>query len=141
MNNKIHSAPLTAHFNLSEFIHSVTASQRSINNDLPEEYFDRIRGLALILEHVRSLIDDKIIITSGYRCPALNRLVGGARNSKHTLGVAVDFTFGDFHLKCGIVARALKLSFNCHFVKVYGDRNFIHVDFPISYLESLSHDN
>ena len=33
-------------------------------------------------------------MTSGYRCPALNRLVGGVEGSQHTLGQAADITAG-----------------------------------------------
>ena len=32
-----------------------------------------------------------MIITSGYRCSEVNKLVGGVSNSQHTIGQAVDF--------------------------------------------------
>ena len=35
-------------------------------------------------------IRDRIIVSSGYRCPELNKAVGGARTSQHTLGQAAD---------------------------------------------------
>jgi zinc D-Ala-D-Ala carboxypeptidase len=34
-------------------------------------------------------------VTSGYRCPQLNRAVGGVSNSQHVLGQAADITAGD----------------------------------------------
>ena len=44
------------------------------------------------LEHLRRLLGNApMIITSGYRCFAHNRAVGGAKNSLHMQGLAVDF--------------------------------------------------
>ena len=42
------------------------------------------RSLAAFLERARTAFGGKpIVITSGYRNPAINRLVGGASNSEH----------------------------------------------------------
>ncbi len=35
-----------------------------------------------------------IHISSGYRCPRLNKAVGGVKNSQHLTGQAVDIDFG-----------------------------------------------
>lgn len=45
-----------------------------------------------ILEPVRAHFDRKVIIHSGYRSPAVNKLVGGSNNSQHSRGEAVDFS-------------------------------------------------
>jgi uncharacterized protein YcbK (DUF882 family) len=42
------------------------------------------------LEKVRELYGKPIKITSGYRCPEHNRAIGGAANSSHVSGMAVD---------------------------------------------------
>jgi uncharacterized protein YcbK (DUF882 family) len=42
------------------------------------------------LEELRAQLDSRLVITSGYRCPAHNARVGGAPPSKHLLGIAVD---------------------------------------------------
>ena len=46
--------------------------------------------LVWALEKVRYSIDKPIIVTSGIRCPAHNAAIGGAKNSKHMLGMAAD---------------------------------------------------
>src|SRR4030066_336790 len=47
--------------------------------------------LAPVMEDVRGILGKPIIITSGYRCSRLNKLVGGRPNSKHVDGLACDF--------------------------------------------------
>lgn len=52
----------------------------------------RIVKLAKYMDGVRSFLGDRPIhITSGYRDPYSNRRVGGARDSRHMYGDAVDF--------------------------------------------------
>ena len=47
--------------------------------------------LIRVLENLRAKLGNrKIEITSGCRCPHHNALEGGARNSKHLLGIAAD---------------------------------------------------
>lgn len=49
------------------------------------------KRLLIMLEELRKRIGNKpIIINSGYRCPTHNRNVGGAKNSQHLYGKAVD---------------------------------------------------
>ena len=43
-----------------------------------------------VLEPIRAHFGKPIKIKSGYRCPALNKAVGGSANSQHLLGEAAD---------------------------------------------------
>ena len=47
-------------------------------------------SLILALEEVRALAGVPLRITSGYRCPAHNRAIGGALKSEHMAGLAAD---------------------------------------------------
>ena len=45
-----------------------------------------------VLDPIREKWQSPIYITSGYRCPLLNKKVGGVENSYHTRGMAADIT-------------------------------------------------
>ena len=82
---------LTEHFDLSEFTRSATAERHNIDNTIPEQYIPDIKRICEeVLEPLREYIGNPITISSGYRCPELNKLVGGVRNSQHKFGRAVD---------------------------------------------------
>ena len=82
---------LTEHFTLDEFTRSTTASRLKIDNSAPDDLMPNVKLTAIKLELVRKALGKPIIITSGYRCPALNARVGGVSTSAHTKGLAVDF--------------------------------------------------
>lgn len=82
---------LTEHFTLDEFTRSITASRLKIDNSVPDELMPNVKLTAIKLELVRKALGKPIIITSGYRCLALNARVGGVSTSAHTKGLAVDF--------------------------------------------------
>jgi len=84
---------LTEHFKLSEFSYSETAIRNGIDNTVPEQYIPSLINLCeQVLEPLREHIGEPIIISSGYRCPELNKLVGGAKNSQHMTGEAADIS-------------------------------------------------
>jgi hypothetical protein len=83
---------LSEHFKLDELIASQTAARRRIDNTPSAAIVEALRQTAEAMEAVRSLLGDRpITISSGYRSAALNRAIGGARNSAHVRGRAVDF--------------------------------------------------
>lgn len=82
---------LTPHFRLSEFSRSQTADSHGIDNSVPEELIPSLRNLCeQVLEPLREHFNKPVVISSGYRCPKLNRLVGGVSNSQHQKGEAAD---------------------------------------------------
>lgn len=83
---------LSPHFNLAEFTKSQTADKYQLYN-VPREEAEvaNLKALATnVLEPVRALFGRYIIITSGFRCATLNRLIGGAVTSQHLFGEAAD---------------------------------------------------
>lgn len=83
---------LTKNFSYSEFTESSTAKARGIDNSLPNQAVrTAIKELAEnILQPLRDAYGSGIRITSGYRCPALNKAVGGVATSAHLTGYAAD---------------------------------------------------
>lgn len=83
---------LTPHFTLDELTASQTAVRRGIDNKPTIQIVRNLTTLAETLERVRDLAGKALTISSGYRCPDLNKWVGGAPTSAHTLGLAADIT-------------------------------------------------
>jgi len=83
---------LTPHFTLEEFTFSQTATRKGIDNTPHEGILDNLCILANGMEDVRNLLNAPIYVSSGYRCPELNDLLGSKRTSQHTKGLACDFT-------------------------------------------------
>jgi hypothetical protein len=82
---------LSEHFTLAELTQSQTAARAGLKNDPTPEALENLKYLAGRLEAVRKLLGKPMIVSSGYRAPRVNALVGGAANSQHMLGQAVDF--------------------------------------------------
>lgn len=82
---------ITKNFTLEELYKSATANRYKIDNTPKQEYKDNLYSLVLdVLQPIRDEWKAPIIVSSGYRCEKLNIKVGGAKNSDHTKGCAVD---------------------------------------------------
>ncbi len=78
---------LSAHFSLSEF----ERNNYGVENNAPARAIDNLTTLCkFLLEPLRELVGKPIQITSGYRSPSLNALVGGTPTSQHSTGQACD---------------------------------------------------
>jgi zinc D-Ala-D-Ala carboxypeptidase len=88
---------LSTHFSLDELIFSQTSARLGIDNTPDAAVLANLKRLAAVLEQVRELLGGTpIVVSSGYRSPNLNKAVGGAQNSAHLSGLAVDFTAPHF---------------------------------------------
>lgn len=97
---------LSTNFSLSEFTASEMAARHGIDNTPPDDLLPTLQRTAEGLERVRALLGDKpITITSGYRCPKVNILVGSKPSSQHLLGEAADFKCPAFGTPAQIMRR------------------------------------
>ncbi len=79
------------YFTISELTRSATAKRLGINNNPTAEVRANLTALGEhILDPLREAWGAPIIVTSGYRCPKLNKAVGGASKSQHMYGQAAD---------------------------------------------------
>lgn len=79
------------YFTIKELTKSSTATRYGIDNTPSKDIEENLKALVEnILDPLRHAWGAPIIVTSGYRCSKLNKKVGGATNSQHTLGQAAD---------------------------------------------------
>ena len=82
---------LSTHFSYEELTASQWAARAGILNEPGPVELENLKRLAATLELVRYALGCPVIITSGYRCPEVNRNVGGSSTSMHVQGLAADF--------------------------------------------------
>lgn len=82
---------LSRSYTLDDLVVSDTARQNRVDNTPTKEVIDNLRNLAQsILQPLADTMSFRPYVTSGYRCPALNKLVGGVPTSQHVTGCAAD---------------------------------------------------
>jgi hypothetical protein len=82
---------LGKYFTLEEFVSSQTATRRGIGNTPTPSVLVNLRDLVQnILDPLREQLSQPVVVSSGYRSPALNRAIGGANTSQHVEGQAAD---------------------------------------------------
>ena len=87
---------LSEHLSLIEVTRSDYAKRNGINNMPNPEHTENLIELAnKIFEPIRNHFNKPIHVSSGYRCKQLNSAIGGAKNSQHTVGQAIDIDQGD----------------------------------------------
>lgn len=79
------------YFTIEELCQSETADKLKIDNTPSEEIIEHLTLLTdCLLDPLREAWGSAIIINSGYRCPILNKAVGGSKTSSHMSGWSVD---------------------------------------------------
>ena len=79
------------YFKKEELSHSDTAVSLGIDNTPSKEHVANLERLvAHVLDPLRESWGGPICVSSGYRCPMLNKKVGGVEGSYHTRGMAAD---------------------------------------------------
>lgn len=84
-------------FKAIDFFKSNIAKKYKINNFVKSQtIIDNLSVVADKIQEVRNLLNCPIIISSAYRCHALNELVKGEKYSQHLYGQAIDFIAPEF---------------------------------------------
>lgn len=80
---------LSEHFTLAELTHT---DHRQFDNTPDKQALINLQRLAEFLEQVKKALDGKpVMISSGWRCKALNDSLGSKDSSSHRTGTAADF--------------------------------------------------
>lgn len=118
---------LSEHFSLEEMVRSKTAALGKIINIAHPLAVENLRRLCVeVLEPIRKEFGSPIHVNSGYRCPALNNLVGGVKNSYHLSGRAADITATDV-MRLKDVIQDLRNSGVIRPVELIEYESFIHL--------------
>lgn len=117
------------YFTINELTRSATASKLGIDNTPSAEVRANLEALVVnCLDPVRTIYGKPIIVTSGYRCPALNAAVGGVANSQHTTGNAADIKPASGGSLEGIFRAAVRFGdFDQMILEEKGGGRWIHI--------------
>ena len=118
------------YFTFNELCRSETASKHKIDNTPSAEIIANLTALVdNVLDPLREAWGRPIIVTSGYRCEVLNKLVGGAPTSQHKQGQAADISAGSIedNKKLFDLAIKLKLPYD-QIIDEYGYK-WVHISY------------
>lgn len=85
---------LTDHFDLYDLTKTNWAKYQDMNREVDKTQIVKLTVLAKLMEHVMFVLSTPLTITSGYRCPELNKAIGSSEKSQHLLCEAADFIPG-----------------------------------------------
>jgi len=116
-------------FRLSELTYSRVAKLHGIDNvPTGTEYINLANLVQFVLQPMRDKHGSPLLVNSGYRCPEVNKIVGGAQNSQHMLGEAADITTGSIAKNAALFEWASKnLPFDQIILELSG--KWIHVSY------------
>jgi hypothetical protein len=87
---------LSKHLSRAEFERSDAATNYGISNSMNSGQLAKAMALAInCFEPIREYLGNPIRVNSGYRSPAVNKRIGGALTSQHSLGEAIDLDLHD----------------------------------------------
>ena len=126
MNNE----KLSDNFDLEEFTRSDKAKELGITNEPGEKELAALRVLvSRTIQPLRDKLGLPIHVNSGYRCPELNKAIGGVPTSQHQKGEAADLSIDG---KASDILEALENN-NIPFDQaiLYRKQNFLHVSLKL----------
>jgi hypothetical protein len=119
---------LSLHFSLEELVHSDTAERRGIKNVPDQTVLTNLAVLAEHLEEIRDILGGlPITVLSGFRCAALNSLVGGSPLSDHMKGLAADILCRDFGSPFQVATKLANSGLK--FDQLIQEGSWVHISF------------
>lgn len=121
---------LTENFTLEELLASQVALKEGIDNSANEQQVSNLKTLAeKVLQPIRDLYGKPMIIDSGFRCPALNKAVGGVNTSQHLYGEAADIAVKGNIYDLVMLIKNPENKFVYDQLIYYPRRNFLHISY------------
>jgi uncharacterized protein YcbK (DUF882 family) len=77
-----------------------------------------------MLDEIREIVGEPLIITSGYRTPAHNESVNGVESSSHLKGLAVDIAVRNSRMRFKLINAIQEVGIS----RIGIADNFIHID-------------
>ncbi|MCD8179632.1 MAG: D-Ala-D-Ala carboxypeptidase family metallohydrolase [Tannerellaceae bacterium] len=118
-------------FTWREMVYSETAVKHGIPNSPGKKETQAIRELVKrLLQPLRIAYGKPVRISSGYRSPELNRLVGGVPSSQHVKGEAADCVVDDPE---ELLTVLLANNFPFDQAILYRKKGFLHLSLRATY--------
>ena len=121
------------YFTIQELCSSATATKLGIKNEPSKAALTNLESLVLnILDPLRAAWGGGIIVTSGYRSAAVNKVVKGSPTSAHRYGLAADIVPADrriaaFKAFCVKWLKDNAVNFDQYIDEVGGGSEWVHI--------------
>lgn len=118
------------YFTIHELTQSDTAHQKGIDNTPPPAIKVKLTSLINnLLDPIREAWGSPISVNSGYRCPVLNKAVGGVSTSQHQKGEAADITVGSPELNRQLFDLIAKGDFDFDQLIDESNYSWVHISY------------
>lgn len=123
---------LSEHFTVEEFCDSEIAARRGLDNSLPLELLENARRTAQVLEKVRARLGGApIYVSSGYRCQALNEILGSKETSDHRKALAADIKVAAFGPPIAVCRALLPFMDELGIGQLIYEHTWTHIGLPM----------
>lgn len=122
---------ISEHITYEEAVKSQTATRKGIVNTPNDEQLQNMKIVAeACFEPIRAWYGKPLIVSSFFRCEALNKAIGGVKTSEHCEGKAIDIDTGNKEENKKIFEWAkANLKFN-QLINEY-DFSWVHISFDL----------
>lgn len=116
----------------SEYLSKHFTAQEAFGNNInnvSDEIYENAKYTAKRMEKIRSFLGQPLNVVSWYRTPSQNKESGGAQNSAHMKGLAVDFRLSNTADQRLIFNKLIKSNLSYDVIIFYRNHNMIHIGF------------